>query len=104
MLNKGEKLGYEQSFKAHKDIKAADVSIGYRDGISRVQDKPYTLCKGNKCAAIGRTCRDQLFIDNEVIILGEGIDIDTLSENCNNIPNEIFTAFKRRITKKAVNY
>ena len=30
---------------------------------------------------------DQLFIDDEVIILGEGIDIDTLSENCNNIPN-----------------
>ena len=47
---------------------------------------------------------DQLFIDDEVIILGEGIDIDTLSENCNTIPNEIFTAFKRRITKKAVNY
>ena len=53
---------------------------------------------------IGRICMDQLFIDDEVIILGEGIDIDTLSENCNNIPNKTFTAFKRGITKKAVNY
>ena len=41
----------------------------------------YVLCKGNKCAVIGRICMDQLFIDDEVIILGEGIDIDTLSEN-----------------------
>ena len=104
MLKKGETLGYEQSFKAHKDMKAADVSIGYGDGISRVQDKPYALCKGNKCAVIGRICMDQLFIDDEVIIPGEGIDIDTLSENCNNIPNKTFAAFKRRITKKAVNY
>lgn len=104
MLKKDETLGYEQSFKAHKDMKAADVSIGYGDGISRVQDKSYVLCKGNKCAVIGRICMDQLFIDDEVIILGEGIDIDTLSENCNNIPNKTFAAFKRRITKKAVNY
>ena len=28
---------------------------------------------------IGRICMDQLFIDDEVIIFGEGIDIDTLS-------------------------
>ena len=104
MLKKDETLGYEQSFKAHKDMKAADVLIGYGDGISRVQDKPYALCKGNKCAVIGRICMDQLFIDDEVIILGEGFDIDTLSENCNNIPNKTFAAFKRRITKKAVNY
>ena len=47
---------------------------------------------------------DQLFIDDEVIILGDGFDVDTLSENCNTIPNELFTAFKRGITKKAVNY
>ena len=46
---------------------------------------------------------DQLFIDDEVIIFGEGIDIDTLSENCNIIPNKTFAAFKRRITKKAAN-
>ena len=103
MLKKDETLGYEQSFKAHKDMKAADVSIGYGDGISRVQDKSYVLCKGNTCAVIGRICMDQLFIDVEVIVLGEGFDIDTLSENCNTIPNETFTAFKRRITKKAVN-
>ena len=51
----------------------------------------------------GRICMDQLFIDDEVIILGESFDIDTLSENCNTISNETFTAFKRRITKKAVN-
>ena len=31
MLKKDETLGYEQSFKAHKDMKAADVSIGYGD-------------------------------------------------------------------------
>ena len=53
MFKKDETLGYEQSFKAHKDMKAADVSIGYGDGISRVQDKPYALCKGNKCAVVG---------------------------------------------------
>ena len=58
MLKKDETLGYEQSFKAHKDMKAADVSIGYGDGISRVWDKPYVLCKGNKCAVIGRICMD----------------------------------------------
>ena len=104
MLKKGETLGYEQSFKTHKDMKAADVLTGYGDGISRVWDKPYVLCKGNKCAVIGRICMDQLFIDDEVIILGEGIDIDTLSENCNKIPIKTFAAFKRRITKKAVNY
>ena len=43
MLKKGETFGYEQSFKAHKDMKAADVSIGYGDGISRVWDKPYVF-------------------------------------------------------------
>ena len=42
---------------------------------------------------IGRICMDQLFIDDEVIILGEGIDIDTLSENCNNIPNKTIRGF-----------
>ena len=44
---------------------------------------------------------DQLFIDDEVIIPGVGIDIDTLSENCNKIPNKTFAAFKRHITKKS---
>lgn len=100
MLKKDETLGYEQSFKAHKDMKAADVSIGYGDGISRVQDKPYALCKGNKCAVIGRICMDQLFIDDEVIILGEGIDIDTLSENCNNIPIRHSQLLKGVLLKK----
>ena len=50
MLKKGETLGYEKSLRVNKDMKAADVSIGYGDGISRVQDKPYALCKGNKCS------------------------------------------------------
>ena len=43
MLKKGETLGYEQSIKVHKDMKAADVSIGYGNGISRVWDKPYVF-------------------------------------------------------------
>ena len=56
---------------------------------------------------------DQLFIDisdidadinDEVVILGVGVDIETISSKCGTIANEIFVGFSRRIIKKAVNF
>lgn len=112
-LHQGETLGYGQSYVALKDMLIGDVSIGYGDGYRRVQNWPYVIFKGKKCAIVGRICMDQLFIDlsntdaksgDEVILLGEGIEIKTLADKCNTIPNEVFSSFNRRIRKRAVNY
>ena len=112
-LHSGDSLGYGQSFIALRDMLVADVSIGYGDGVRRVQNKPYVLCKGKKCNIVGNICMDQLFIDisdidadinDEVVILGVGVDIETISSKCGTVANEIFVGFSRRIIKKAVNF
>ena len=80
-------------------MKIADVSIGYGDEFKIVHNKLYAVCKGKKC----NICIDWLFIDvsdnvsqigDEVILLGEGIDIETLVFNCDTIANELYTSFK----------
>ena len=43
-------------------------------------------------------------INDEVVILGVGVDIETISSKCGTIANEIFVGFNRRIIKKAVNF
>lgn len=80
-LDKGEGIGYGQTFITEKKSRIATLPIGYADGYSRILSNKVYVSIGNKRVPIvGNICMDQLMIDitdiddvnldDDVILLG----------------------------------
>ncbi|MCM1050067.1 MAG: serine racemase VanT catalytic subunit [Clostridiales bacterium] len=114
ILHEGESLGYGLSYTAHKETRAAVVSIGYADGIPReLSNKGRVLINGKAASMIGRICMDQLFIDvsdipeaaagDEVILIGRSggqeITVGEYADSVGTITNEILSRLGNRLER-----
>ena len=63
ILNKGESIGYGNSYVADSTKKVAVISIGYGDGYPRATSNRYFLYNGIKLPIIGNICMDASFVD-----------------------------------------
>ena len=82
-LSVGDGVSYNRTFVADNDLSAADVPIGYADGIERhLSNAGWVVVRGETCRILGRVCMDQTVIEvpsnaqegDPVTILSDGHD------------------------------
>jgi len=109
-IHKGESLGYNRAFVAHKTTKIATIPIGHADGISRQygNGKGFVIIHQQKAAIIGNVCMDMIMVDvttikcnetDEVIIYDGKHTASSFAQSANTISYEIITATSRRIKR-----
>jgi alanine racemase len=110
-IKKGEGVSYSQTI-LNRDSKIGVVPIGYADGYMRqLSNKAYIMYKNKKCKIIGNVCMEKIIvdftdtdakIDDEVIILGDNIDIEELAKNSNTIADDIISKFSKNIPRRYI--
>ena len=110
ILQKGEKVGYNASFVAEKEMKIAVIPLGYADGINRkLGDKKGKVLINNILAPIiGKISMDSFMVDISGINAKEGDLVNIFSQensvaeiarNLDTIPYEILATLNRRIKR-----
>jgi len=109
-INKGEKVGYDATFIANKDMKIGIVPLGYADGINRKlgNENGHVLVNTKPAKIVGKISMDSMLIDLRTIEAKEG-DVVTIFDAKNNIleiaanldtiPYEILATLNRRIKR-----
>ena len=63
-VKSGEKIGYDFTFKAEKDMTIGILPIGYNDGVDRrLSNKGCVYVKGRKCPIVGRISMNITTVD-----------------------------------------
>ena len=112
-LKTGDTVGYGSEYVAQKDITVATLPIGYADGFKRenlLNDTKLSV-NGKLCSITGRICMDQTMIDvteldnvktdDEVVVYGNGSEIDlaAFSKNNKKIPYETMCEISARVPR-----
>ena len=108
-ISKGEKVGYNSSFVADKDMRIASLPIGYADGYMRsLSSKSCVYIDGQPARVIGRVSMDLLSIDvtnidpdkssidSVVQVIGANKTPDNLAKEAGTIGYEIITSLGER--------
>ena len=109
-VRKGNFIGYNNTFKAERDMKIAIIPVGYADGLNRQFSNAVgsVFIKKAKCKIIGKISMDSFAIDissisaelgDEVEIFGENLHVTTIAKNINTIPYEIYSTLNRRLKR-----
>ena len=108
----GEAIGYNATYICEKDTRVGTVSIGYGDGYPRsaVNGTPVlvkTETQVFRTQIIGRVSMDMITIDlsgiddvqinDEVILWGEGLCADEVAKYANTISYELFCKVTKRV-------
>ncbi|MEJ6792326.1 MAG: alanine racemase [Lacinutrix sp.] len=110
VINKGNSLGYNRAFIAHKKIRTATLPIGHADGIGRQygNGNGFVFINGKKAFIIGNVCMDMIMVDvtsipcqegDEVIVFGPEHSAESLAENVNSISYELLTSVSQRVKR-----
>lgn len=101
-LEKGERAGYDGSFKASRRTALAFVSAGYADGFERTTSQSLSVEIDDRTYAIvGHTCMDGCFIDvtGGDVKVGQTVrlmsDADVLAKKYKKSTYEVLTSFAR---------
>lgn len=90
LVSPGDGVSYNRTFVANCPTHAADVPIGYADGLPRnVSNHGWYVIHGERCPIIGRVCMDQSIVavpqsvneGDDVLILGPGTQGDMTFED-----------------------
>lgn len=113
-IEKGEGIGYGQTYITERKSKIATLPIGYADGYSRMlSNKAYVSIKNKRVPIVGNICMDQLMIDitdiddadlnDEVILFGYSHNnypkIEELARLLGTINYEILCMISMRVPR-----
>ncbi|MDI9358512.1 MAG: bifunctional UDP-N-acetylmuramoyl-tripeptide:D-alanyl-D-alanine ligase/alanine racemase [Phycisphaerales bacterium] len=110
-IDRGETVGYNQTFTATKTMKTAIVRIGYADGYFRClgNERARVFLKGFLCPIIGNISMDSLVIDitqvpaveedDQVELFGNNLSIKQVATWAGTIPYEIMTHIHQRVKR-----
>ena len=110
---KGTGISYGQVFTTSEESVIATIPIGYADGFSRLLNGEHLVTvNGKKVDVVGKICMDQcmlnvtevknLYIDKEVVVFGEGKNVNSaeeLAENLGTISYEVVCMISRRVPR-----
>jgi alanine racemase len=110
-LEKGESVGYNQSFLVERPSRIATLSLGYADGLKRVWSNSQAEVTVNQKSApiVGKICMCITMIDvtdidckegDEVIIFETQDQILELANQAETIPYEILTSISQRVRRE----
>ena len=113
-VNRGERVGYGNSFVCEKNMRIAVVPIGYADGLNRrLSNKVGNIVlNNNNCPIIGKISMGTLTIDitnvnasegDVVEVFGINNSILSIANSISTIPYEILSCLNRRIKRVYIN-
>lgn len=115
-IEKGESVGYGQSYIAARKSRIATLPLGYADGIlSGTGNNGYGFINGARAPMVGRISMDLITIDvtdfpeenvrpgTYVEILGENVTIDQLGAASGSFGYEILTGLGNRYRRRHIN-
>lgn len=105
-----DSIGYSRMSYVKRDSRIAIIPIGYADGLNRhfSNGGGEVSIHGKRCPIIGNICMDACMIDvteidaregDSVIIFGEELPVNELSNKLNTIPYEILTSISPRVKR-----
>lgn len=109
-----EPVGYNGIWTSKKATRIAVIGAGYADGYPRnIAENTPVLIHNQKYPVVGRVSMDLLTVDigvsadieigDEVVLWGEGLPVELVSELSNRIPYELFTGISKRVSRLYVN-
>lgn len=109
-VSKGDSIGYGRRSYVDRDSRIAIIPIGYADGLDRhfSNREGIVLINGQRCPIIGNICMDACMVDvtdieahegDTVVIFGEGLEVNELSDRLHTIPYEILTSVSPRVKR-----
>lgn len=109
-IEKGVSISYGCTFVTDEEKTVATLCIGYADGFSRgLSNLGFVYINGHKCKILGRICMDSCMVDisgikdvyleDDVEILGENITAEALGSQLNTINYEILCMFAKRVNR-----
>ena len=112
LLNKGENIGYGNSYISDKKMKIAVVSIGYADGVLRcMANRGFVIINGLFCKILA-VCMDSIIVDVSGVKVRLGDDVTLIGDNggkqifvcdfakfCDTINYEVMTRISRRVKR-----
>ncbi|MFB6455511.1 bifunctional UDP-N-acetylmuramoyl-tripeptide:D-alanyl-D-alanine ligase/alanine racemase [Chitinophaga sp. Hz27] len=110
-LDAGDTVGYGRKWEAMKPAVTATVRIGYADGYSRKMgnSRGSMLIRGKLAPVIGVVAMDMCMLDvthipdvaegDEVIVFGQDLPVQQLSDWAETIPYEILTGISQRVKR-----
>ncbi len=114
-LKKGETAGYNQTYKANKDIVTATIPLGYADGIKiKISNKGHVFYKNIKLPMIGRISMDLMIIDitkvknkikigEHLEVFGKNLNLDSFAKVSDTSPYDIITSVSERCERVYLN-
>lgn len=112
--DKGDKIGYANTYTCPEDMTIAVVATGYADGYPRHKIGPVqVLVKGELCDLVGRVSMDMITIDvsqvsdlqvgDEVALFGGSPDINDIADSSETIAYEILCNVGAHVRREYVN-
>jgi alanine racemase len=109
-IEKGDSVGYGQSYIAPSLQYIAIVPVGYADGLRRSLGNGNweVIIKGEKYPIIGNVCMDMCMVNlgtdifqvgDSVQVFGDGNTVQTMSKRLNTIPYEIISSISARVKR-----
>jgi len=113
-INKGDSIGYGQTFIAARDSIIGTLPIGYNDGVPRVlSNKGEAIVSGQIAPIVGRVSMDWTTIDvtevdgvkagDKVIIIGRSdsnqVTAESIAAKCDTISYEITCGIGKRVPR-----
>lgn len=106
----GDSVGYSRRSYVKRDSRIAIIPIGYADGLDRhfSNGGGEVLVNSQRCPIIGNICMDACMIDvtdinakegDSVIIFGDELPVNELSDKLETIPYEILTSISPRVKR-----
>jgi len=109
-LKKGERVSYNGTFQANRDMVVGVVAFGYADGLPReLSNRGYFKINGKKAPILGNITMDMTVVDlsevgnvspsQEVVVVGDGITFSQIASLSNTIPYEIMCRISKRVKR-----
>lgn len=106
----GTPISYGGTFVTPREMRVATIPVGYGDGYPRsLSNKGWVLIHGKKAPILGRICMDQFMVDvsdipeakemDEVVLMGEGLSVETLGELSGRFPYEFVCDIGKRVPR-----
>lgn len=117
-INKGEFIGYNNTFTAERDMRIATIPVGYNEGVDRrLSNIGYVKIREKFCSIIGRVSMNITTIDvseiqdikigDEVIVISskklDQNSIENIAKKCSTIPYEISVHIPQHLKRIVIN-
>ncbi len=109
-VEKGMSVGYNGRWTAPGPRRLATLSLGYADGLPRaISGRGHALVGGVACPILGLVSMDLIILDvtdapearrgASAVLIGDGLDIDTVGRSAGTIGYEILTSLGSRYVR-----